>query len=163
MPYSFNLKASSVSLTARTTDRDALLNCWERLTGEKMSNQFEIADLTTGNGDLVEQSSPEIMKLALEYANLAALAKLSEPQADRLEEILEKADDNKVLNFWITEVDHFLAHYLGLLDEDDRESYRDQQALLREYAGAEISLAPEAKMSCATLNYNPDNEPIPYG
>jgi hypothetical protein len=98
-----------------------------------MSNEFQTGDLIALDGDLVGKSSPEVMQLALEYANLAALPIPLEQQADRLGEILEQAMDNRVLSFWITEIDHMLGHHLGLLDEDARESYRDQQVLLREY------------------------------
>jgi hypothetical protein len=102
-----------------------------------MSNDFQTGDLIALDRDLVGQSSPEIMQLALEYANLAALPIPLEQQADRLGEILEQAVNNRVLSFWITEIDHMLGHHLGLLNEDARESYRDQQVLLREYVETE--------------------------
>lgn len=82
------------------------------------------------------------MQTALEYGKLLSLPHLSEDQADRLGMILEQAIDNSVLHFCLTEVDHFISHHLGLLDEDDRESYKDQQALVKEYLGLTICQAP---------------------
>lgn len=99
-----------------------------------MSHEFEPNDLIMLDQDLVGQSSPAVMQRALEYANLAALPNPSEQQANRLGEILEEAVENEILSFWITEIDHFLGHYLDLLDDNSRESYQDQQALIREYA-----------------------------
>jgi hypothetical protein len=105
----------------------------------KLSNPSELAEFLAHtnrqDGDLLSKSSPEIMTLVLEYARLSALPSRSEQEDDHVEYILEVANSNKILDFWIVEVDHILGHYLGLLDEDDRESYRDQQALLRDYAG----------------------------
>jgi hypothetical protein len=140
-----------------------------------MSHEFELNDLTKLelDQDLVGQSSPAVMKRVLEYANLAALPQPSAQQEERLGEILAKAVDDEVLSFWITEVDHLLGHYLNLLDEDDRESYQDQQALLREYAGTESANFPVPKHQqvrelvccplipdCDTSDRYPNNEPI---
>lgn len=79
------------------------------------------------------QSTSKIMQLASEYARLASQASLTDAEADRLGEILEKANEHPALNFWIAELDHLLSHRLNLLSEDDRESYKDQQAMMREY------------------------------
>lgn len=135
----------------KTANVIGLLNIWERLIGDKMSNQFETTELIALNQDLVGQSTPEIMQRALEYATLAALVNPSKQQADHLGEILEESNNNPILNFWMIEVDHFLGHHLGLLDEDDRESYRDQQALLREYVSTPIVPTPEKGEFCPSF------------
>jgi hypothetical protein len=85
--------------------------------------------------DLLTSSTPALMEIVLEYAELASIQNPSEVQADRLGEILSIASENELLNFWLTEMDHFMGHHLGLLNEDHRESYKDQQALLREHRG----------------------------
>lgn len=82
---------------------------------------------------LLSQSTPMIIDLVLEYAKLATQASLTDTEADRLDEILEMATENPTLNFWMTELEHLISHRLGLLNEDDRESYKDQQAMMREY------------------------------
>jgi hypothetical protein len=87
--------------------------------------------------DLLTASSPEIMKLALEYSQLAALPSMSEQQANRLGELLAIASDSIILSFWISEIDHTIGHHLGLLDDASRHTYRSQQALLREHLGEE--------------------------
>lgn len=79
--------------------------------------------------------SPERMEIVREYCKLRLLPDLSEEQANRIAEILELADTDRIVDFLITEADHSLGHYLGLLDEASRHSYKNQQALLREYLG----------------------------
>lgn len=83
--------------------------------------------------NLLSQSTPMIIDLVLEYAKLATQASLTDAEADRLGEILETASEVPALNFWIAELDHLVSHRLNLLNEDDRESYKDQQAMMREY------------------------------
>lgn len=98
---------------------------------------------------------------ALEYGKLLSLPHLSEDQAIRLGMILEQAIDNSVLHFCLTEVDHFISHHLGLLDEDDRESYKDQQALVKEYLGLTICqspMSPEFKQTIANHNQQSRND-----
>jgi hypothetical protein len=81
----------------------------------------------------LSQSTSKIMQLASEYARLASQASLTDAEADRLGEILDKANEHPALNLWIAELDHLISHRLNLLSEDDRESYKDQQAMMREY------------------------------
>lgn len=118
-------------MSSSTFDIEALLS--------KFPECSELADLlnlpSQGSRDLLEQSSPEILKLVLEYAKLAAIPHPLEQEANRIEEILAVANHINVLGFWIAEVDHLLGHHLDLLDEDNRESYQDQQALMRDYVG----------------------------
>jgi hypothetical protein len=112
------------------------------------------------NESVLEQSSSDVMKLALEYARLASLPQLSEKDANRLEEILAIANHIDILNFWITEVDHILGHHLDLLDEDNRESYQDQQALLKDYVGVMESFPiPDDKQ---IKDYKPPLKPWLY-
>ncbi|NEO30937.1 MAG: hypothetical protein F6K36_11005 [Symploca sp. SIO3C6] len=60
---------------------------------------------------------------------------LSELEEERLAEILELANCDSQLNFWMDESNHFLGHELNLLEENDRNFYKDQQAKMREYLG----------------------------
>jgi hypothetical protein len=71
-----------------------------------------------------------------EYCQLASYKQLSKQDTDRLAEILAIAEGDKELSFMLNEVDHFLAHELGLLNEASRSLYKDQQAKLREYFGS---------------------------
>lgn len=54
------------------------------------------------------------LNLVREYCGIASQKSLSDPDADRLAEILSLAEDNGCLEFWLNEADHFLAHELGL-------------------------------------------------
>jgi len=75
------------------------------------------------------------MKNIKDYYSLRLLPHLSEEQADRIGAILEMANTDDVINFWINEIDHSHGHRLNFLDNASRHSYKNQQALLREYLG----------------------------
>jgi predicted MPP superfamily phosphohydrolase len=92
--------------------------------------------------DILTQSTSEVMAIALEYSQLASSPNPSDEECDRLSDILTMATNNDTLNFWLTEVDHCLGHHLGLLNEDHRDSYMDQQSLLREHRGEMICIVP---------------------
>jgi hypothetical protein len=92
--------------------------------------------------DILTQSTSEIMALALEYSQLASRPHPSDEESDRLADILAMAVNDDILSFWLTEVDHCLGHHLGFLNEDHRESYMDQQSLLREHRGERICITP---------------------
>lgn len=118
---------------------------------ERKSNSSKFSDLhrleiwimNQIRKNIVSDSSEVAVELAKEYARLVVLSKRQEEEEDRIDEILQLANHSEILSFWIIEIDHLVGHYLGLLDEDDRESYKDQQAFLREYAGTgEISSRP---------------------
>lgn len=94
-----------------------------------------------------------------EYCKLACRSSLSEQEAERLAEILELAELDALLNFWISESDYLIAHELNLLDEAGIYQYRNQQARLREYldtqlaareTGASSSLAEELRLQIKT-------------
>lgn len=85
--------------------------------------------------DLIAKSTPNTMKVVREYYQLRVLPNLSDQQADRIGELLELTKTDQILNVWITEVDHAVGHERNLLDQACRSSYKDQQALLREYLG----------------------------
>lgn len=55
------------------------------------------------------------LSLVREYARLATRKPLSDADKDRMYAILDQAQENGVLDFWIHEVDHFLDHELRLV------------------------------------------------
>ncbi|TVQ21688.1 MAG: peptidoglycan-binding protein [Leptolyngbya sp. DLM2.Bin15] len=65
----------------------------------------------------------------IEYFTLSLLDVLTEPQAERLEAILDEATQDTLLSFWIDEVDHIVAHKLNLIDSEFIN--HQQTALLR--------------------------------
>lgn len=73
--------------------------------------------------------SLDLRSKVIEYFTLSLLDVLTEPQAERLEAILDEATQDSLLSFWIDEVDHVVAHKLNLIDS----TFIDQQqtALLR--------------------------------
>ncbi|NJR70046.1 MAG: hypothetical protein HC771_16405 [Synechococcales cyanobacterium CRU_2_2] len=79
------------------------------------------------------------MKIVHEYARITYRCNhpRSEEEEELIDDILKMAETNGVLEFWLSEIDHILGHLQGNLDEDARESYKDQYAVLREYLGEE--------------------------
>lgn len=103
-------------------------------------------------------STPPTIQIVLEYGELAARQKLSDHEADRMEEILTLANDDSALSFWIDEVDHCLGHRLGLLDEEDLIYYKNQQVMLREYLEALIDAYSEHKIDGSYLEILPKSQ-----
>lgn len=90
---------------------------------------FALPNLTDGQA----QRLMEILKaVVLEYANLICLPSLTDEQSDQLIEILSLAQENDVLNNWLTELDHASGHALGYLECENRRAYKDYCALLKE-------------------------------
>lgn len=77
--------------------------------------------------------SSDCPDLVREYCRLASTINLSEAEADRLNEILELAESDGRLDFWLNEADHFLAHELSLTSKTSIYNVENQQAKLREY------------------------------
>jgi hypothetical protein len=89
------------------------------------------------DNDIASQSSEEIMEIVREYARITYRCNhpRSEKEEQLIDDILKMAESDGVLEFWLSETDHILGHLQGNLDEDARESYKDQYAVLREYLG----------------------------
>lgn len=86
--------------------------------------------------DILEKvSDSKTIALIHEYVSLARLSEMNEYQSKRHEEILLLAQDNEDIDFLINEVEHILAHELGILDI---EVIANGQALLRERLGTDI-------------------------
>ncbi|MEM9807386.1 MAG: hypothetical protein AAF959_19150 [Cyanobacteria bacterium P01_D01_bin.56] len=83
---------------------------------------------------ILDATTDEVSRLAVEYGQLSALSELTDKQGDRLQEILDLACEDGALSFWISELDHILGHELGLLNPDCRRDYDNKKALLREYS-----------------------------
>ncbi|HEY9298734.1 MAG TPA: peptidoglycan-binding domain-containing protein [Phormidium sp.] len=94
---------------------------------ENNQNQFTLFDST-------------VLDKVQEYCKLAVRQTLSDSEAQRMLEILEEAESDSRLEFWIDEADHFLAHELNLTDENSINDYENQLAWLREYIDASVIL-----------------------
>jgi hypothetical protein len=102
---------------------------------------------------LTNQSLRATSEIVYEYYNLALLSEVSEAESIRINEILDLATKDNLINFWLSEIDHLLGHRLGLLDDPNRKSYADQKAMLREYLGINyICNSPTSENSCYPLN-----------
>lgn len=82
-----------------------------------------------------------------EYYKLSVSVSLSDQQAERMEEILQKAEEEEILNFLLTEVDYILNEKFGLFSNENIEQYKNQQAYLREY----LEQAPKVLDTCREL------------
>ncbi len=74
--------------------------------------------------------TPEQKEIINEYYQIAALKNFTEEQAQRMQEILIIAQSDAIIDFFITEADHFIGHWLNIIDENQ---LKDQQAILSEY------------------------------
>uniref|UniRef100_UPI001177B1C7 hypothetical protein n=1 Tax=Calothrix rhizosoleniae TaxID=888997 RepID=UPI001177B1C7 len=74
--------------------------------------------------------TPEQKEIVNEYCQIAVLKNLTEKQAQRMQEILTIAQSDPTIDFFITEADHFIGHWLNIIDENQ---FKDQQAILSEY------------------------------
>ncbi|MDB9524510.1 peptidoglycan-binding domain-containing protein [Oscillatoria sp. CS-180] len=64
--------------------------------------------------------------VVLEYCQLALKPTLTDADQDRMAEILDMGAENAVLNFWLEEGDHLVAHRLGLIDESFIKNQQDE-------------------------------------
>lgn len=96
----------------------------------------------TNASSTVNLNPPDILK---EYCHLASRQHLSDPEAERLVEILTLAESDGHLDFWINEADHFLAHELNLVSDEVIYTYENQQAKLREYLSSSEKLQQSLK------------------
>jgi hypothetical protein len=104
--------------------------------------------------ELIASSTSSTIKTALEYGDLATRPELVEADVDRMKFILTQASNDPVLNFWIDEIDHCLAHQLDLLDQDSQHDYERQQRLLErnlavliEQVGLDLDQAQELELT----------------
>jgi murein L,D-transpeptidase YcbB/YkuD len=56
----------------------------------------------------------DVINIVKEYCDIASLKSLSKHHEDRMVEILEMAEGNGALDFWLNEADHFMDHELNL-------------------------------------------------
>ncbi|MBD2078446.1 peptidoglycan-binding domain-containing protein [Leptolyngbya sp. FACHB-17] len=63
------------------------------------------------------QESQKRLAVLQEYYKLECQRTLSDPEIDRVQEILEQAQKDPLLDFLIDEIDHILGHEFGLIDE----------------------------------------------
>jgi DNA-directed RNA polymerase specialized sigma54-like protein len=106
----------------------------------------------TSTGDIASESSVNLMRVVEEYVRLnSRLNRLSTEDEDLIDEILQTAQENPLLEFWLSEADHILRHQQGDLDEDAREFYKDQHAILHEYIGLkdfQFVIPPPSSENC---------------
>ena len=79
------------------------------------------------------QLTAEKKSLIQEYSKLANLPELSESNADRMGEILEMAESDDLLSFWIEKIDEEISERLGLFSEENLDYYENQKARIKEF------------------------------
>jgi hypothetical protein len=67
------------------------------------------------------------------YCELALCSELDDQNAKKLEAIYTEAQQDPLLNFFITEFDRIWGERMGLLDAHSIQDYQNQQAWLREH------------------------------
>jgi peptidoglycan hydrolase-like protein with peptidoglycan-binding domain len=79
------------------------------------------------------QASQLYTDILTEYCRLWLRSELTDEEADRMEAIYTKAASDPLLDFFTTEFDRILSERVGLLDDQSIQSYKNQQAWLREH------------------------------
>lgn len=104
--------------------------------GTQSKEQFmnELEELT--------QRSLDYKDVIHEYCTLSVQPALTDTQAERLAEILQKSQSEPLLSFWIDEADHILAHALGLLN---KEFVEKQQCKLEKKIDSQLT-QPQSKV-----------------
>jgi Putative peptidoglycan binding domain len=86
-----------------------------------------------GLDDAIGTISKRDTDILAEYYKLTLKGELTDEDAAQLEAIYTKAEASPRLNFLINEIDYIVNQKLGLLDVSSVETYKDQQAWLREH------------------------------
>lgn len=71
--------------------------------------------------------------ILFQYCRLWSRKELTEEEADCLNAIYTQAEKDSLLDFFITKVDEVLCDRAGLLSDEFLQSYKNQQAWLREH------------------------------
>lgn len=72
------------------------------------------------------EASLRYRDIVLEYCLLALKPTLTEPEQDRMGDILALAAQDALLSFWIGEADHLVAHHLDLIDDAFIQQQQDR-------------------------------------
>lgn len=86
-----------------------------------------------------KDATSDYLNIVREYCKLASRRRLSEPETERLTQILKLAESDSHLDFWLNEADHFLAHELNLINDESIYTCENQQARLREYLDSALA------------------------
>jgi hypothetical protein len=96
------------------------------LHGELRSHIDCSNDAPEENGMMFIKEVERRLPVIQEYYRLVCQPTLSEREADRLQEILEQAQQDLMLDFLIDEFDHILGHELGLIHEKFIQEQQDR-------------------------------------
>ncbi|NEO57626.1 MAG: hypothetical protein F6K54_33895 [Okeania sp. SIO3B5] len=67
------------------------------------------------------------------YYELTNLSELSKHEAEQMEKILERAESDDLLNYWIEKIDRLVYEDLGLLTEEKLDYYEKQKTRGKEF------------------------------
>lgn len=121
------------------------------LTREETAALSRMTELSENSDVTLLDVAADRDKLAQAYYRLASRPELTDEDVQQMDEVLEKAESDSVLNFLIGEMDYLLAKRLSLLSEEALE-HENQQAWLREYLGTPPASYPtEYRQEVQTL------------
>jgi Putative peptidoglycan binding domain len=106
----------------------------------QVSSSKRIFDVNNG-GCVKEEYMSEFLVKAYDsykhvlgdYHRLISSVKLSDEDAELMNQILEQAESDEILNFLLGELNYIVGQRLGLFDNQNINAYKNQQAYLREY------------------------------
>jgi hypothetical protein len=102
--------------------------------GNDLSGVFKNME-KIGKNDEVEQLTLEQQKILKEYAKLATRPELSEWEVERMGEILELAESDKVLTLLMDEIDNWIGEEMNLFNDENIDYWENQKARLKEFIG----------------------------
>jgi len=113
--------------------------------------------------NLLQQTTSKMKRKVLEYGRLSQIVNPSLEEEHELDQILDDAINDSLLNFWIEHVDHVLAHHHNLLTEEARESYRNQGAMLRDIIDLKLCFPDTSSEESWTGESSADQETTKVG
>ena len=111
----------------------SFLHYVEESNHKLMGMQNEEEHMNKNQASLAEEYSKR-KDLINEYCYLTSVSTLTESQADRIEQILSQAQSDRLLEFFLDEADHIVAHQLNLIRPKVIEKQQDKLRIMLEDA-----------------------------
>lgn len=85
------------------------------------------------NNDPLFRAIKQHVRVLQDYYLLGLKPSLDTKEEDRLDNILQLAEDDELLNSLLIEIDDIIAHKQGLTSAESYEEYKNQLSWMREY------------------------------
>jgi hypothetical protein len=168
--YCFSLPTqSNLNLTLKGLSADAKLQLLSSDGNDYLHGDNDIFSFwmlknmeRIGKNDEFEQLTLKQQKIIKEYAKLATRTELSEWEVERMGEILELAESDKVLNLLMDEIDNWIGEEMNLFNDENIDHWENQKARLKEFIGLDYPEdmgydSPDGSIGLGDILFNFDN------